>query len=110
LQKLHREEKESGEDREGGDRIDEHEYHTVDNDNNLPNINDDISSSNNNTEAVCNNSYGMISWMYKQYDASYDSICDQCGVDAVTTIRLLEMGVKLSLVGVFNSVRSSSRG
>jgi len=109
LQQLHREEKESGEDREGGDRIDENEYHAVDNDNNLPNINDDINSSNNNntSEAVCNDSYGMISWMYKQYDASYDQICDECGVDAVTTIRLLEMGVKLSLVGVFNSVRFS---
>jgi len=108
LQQLHREEEER--DREGGDRIDEHEYHTVDNDNNLPNINNDISSSpinNNNTEAVCNNSYGILSWIYKIYDVSYDSICDQCGVDAVTTIRLLEMGVKLSLVGVFNSVRFS---
>jgi len=80
----------------------------IHNDNNLPNINNDISSSpinNNNTEAVCNNSYGIISWIYKIYDVSYDDICDQCGVDAVTTIRLLEMGVKLSLVGVFNSVR-----
>ena len=113
LQTLHREEKESGEDREGGERIDENEYHTVDNDNTLPNINDDIASSpnnNNSTEAVCNNSYGPISWIYKIYDASYDDICDQCGVDAVTTIRLLEMGVKLSLVGVFNSVRSHLGG
>ena len=115
LQLLHREEEECRdggerrrEEREGGERIDENEYHTVDNDNTLPNINDEISHNynNNTTEAVCNNSYGPISWIYKIYDTSYDSICDQCGVDAVTTIRLLEMGVKLSLVGVFNSVRS----
>ena len=112
LQLLHRAEEEDGEEmrgERGEERIDENEYHTIDNDNNtLPNINDDINSSpNNNTaEAVCNNSYGPISWIYKIYDTSYDSICDQCGVDAVTTIRLLEMGVKLSLVGVFNSVRS----
>ena len=110
LQLLHRAIDDDQErDREGETtRIDENEYHTVDNDNNtLPNINDDINApaNNNNTEAVCNNSYGPISWIYKIYDASYDSICDQCGVDAVTTIRLLEMGVKLSLVGVFNSVR-----
>jgi len=108
LQLLHRakENEDEGGDREGGDRIDENEYHTVDNDNNnSPNVNDDINSSSNNTEAVCNNSYGILSWIYKIYDVSYDSICDQCGVDAVTTIRLLEMGVKLSLVGVFNSVR-----
>lgn len=108
LQTLHREEEER--DSEGGDRIDENEYHTVDNDNNLPNINDDINSPNNNnnnntSEAVCNNSYGILSWIYKIYDIDYNDICDQCGVDAVTTIRLLEMGVKLSLVGVFNSVR-----
>ena len=111
LQQLHQPINE-GDGREGETRIDENEYHTVDNDNNLPNINDDINSSptNNNTEAVCNNSYGILSWLYKIYDITYDEICDQCGVDAVTTIRLLEMGVKLSLVGIFNSVRSHLRG
>ena len=35
---------------------------------------------------------------------NYDEIASQCGTDAVTTIRLLEFGVKLSLVAVCNSV------
>ena len=43
--------------------------------------------------------------MYKILDINDTDICEECGVDALTTIRLLDLGVKLSFVGVINSVR-----
>lgn len=46
----------------------------------------------------------MFSWIFKIFQFSYDEIASQCGMDAVTTIRLLELGVKLSCVAVFNSI------
>jgi len=53
---------------------------------------------------VADDAFGRISWMWKVFTVSYDDIRDQCGMDAMTTVRLLEFGVKLSLVGVFNSI------
>lgn len=53
---------------------------------------------------VAENSFGPISWMWKVFDVDYDEIREQCGMDAASTVRILEMGVKLSLVGVFNSL------
>ena len=52
---------------------------------------------------IANDFYGPISWIWKIYNVDYDEICEQCGMDAATTIRILESGVKLSFVGVFNS-------
>jgi hypothetical protein len=55
--------------------------------------------------AIAQESYGHVSWMWKVvFNFNYDEISSQCGMDAVTTIRLLELGVKLSLVAVCNSV------
>ena len=53
---------------------------------------------------IAENSFGSIDWMWKVFSINYEDISELCGMDAATTIRLLEMGVKLSLVGVFNSV------
>ena len=95
LQKLHRAIDE-GENNEIN-VVNENEYHDEDNDD------DTQPPPTSNNSNVANESYGPISWMYKIFDVEYTDICDQCGVDAVTTIRLLEYGIKLSMVGVFNS-------
>ena len=42
--------------------------------------------------------------MWSVFIVQYDDIAEQCGMDAVTTIRLFEFGVKISLVAVLNSV------
>lgn len=52
---------------------------------------------------VADDSFGALSWMYKVFKVSDEDIREQCGMDAITTIRVLESGVKLSLVGIFNS-------
>ena len=46
--------------------------------------------------AVADDSFGPFSWC-RGFGVSYEDIRDQCGMDAMTTIRLLEFGVKLSL-------------
>ena len=54
---------------------------------------------------IAQESYGHFAWISKVFSQfSYDEIASQCGMDAVTTIRLLELGVKLSCVAVFNSI------
>lgn len=54
---------------------------------------------------IAQESYGHVLWIWKVFTQfSYEMIADQCGMDAVTTIRLLEFGVKLSAVGIFNSI------
>jgi hypothetical protein len=54
---------------------------------------------------IAQESYGHVTWIWKVFTQfSYEMIADQCGMDAVTTIRLLEFGVKLSAVGIFNSI------
>ena len=41
--------------------------------------------------------------MWSVFVVQYDDIAQECGMDAVTTIRLFEFGVKISLVAVLNS-------
>lgn len=41
--------------------------------------------------------------MWSVFIVQYDDIAEQCGMDAVTTIRLFEYGVKISAVAVLNS-------
>eukprot|EP00986_Skeletonema_menzelii_P009241 scaffold4151_cov137-Skeletonema_menzelii.AAC.13 len=53
---------------------------------------------------IAQESYGHLTWIIKIFQFSYDEIASQCGMDAVTTIRLLELGVKLSFVAVVNSI------
>mmetsp|Transcript_22933 Transcript_22933/g.48365 ORF Transcript_22933/g.48365 Transcript_22933/m.48365 type:complete len:993 (-) Transcript_22933:374-3352(-) len=52
---------------------------------------------------IADDSFGFISWIYNIFEIDSEDIREQCGMDALSTIRILEMGVKLSLVGVFNS-------
>ena len=47
--------------------------------------------------------YGIISWMWSVFVVQYDDIAEQCGMDAVTTIRMFEFGIKISFVAVLNS-------
>ena len=47
--------------------------------------------------------YGMISWMWSVFVVQYDDIAEQCGMDAVTTIRMFEFGIKISFIAVLNS-------
>jgi hypothetical protein len=53
---------------------------------------------------VANDSFGSISWLWKVFDITDENIREQCGMDALAAIRVLQTGVKLSLVGVFNSI------
>ena len=53
---------------------------------------------------IAQESHGHFSWIVKIFQFSYDEIASQCGMDAVTTIRLLELGVKLSVVAIVNSI------
>uniref|UniRef100_A0A7S2M4L9 CSC1/OSCA1-like 7TM region domain-containing protein n=1 Tax=Skeletonema marinoi TaxID=267567 RepID=A0A7S2M4L9_9STRA len=53
---------------------------------------------------IAQESYGHLAWIFKTFQFNYDEIASQCGMDAVTTIRLLELGVKLSCVAVVNSI------
>ena len=48
-------------------------------------------------------SYGFFSWIWHIFTVQYEDIAEQCGMDAASTIRLLEFGAKLSFVGVINS-------
>jgi hypothetical protein len=52
---------------------------------------------------VAEDSFGGLSWIHKVFKVSDEDIREHCGMDALTTIRVLESGVKLSLVGIFNS-------
>lgn len=53
---------------------------------------------------VAEENFGAISWMWKVFTVKYDQIIDECGMDAATTIRLVELGAKLSFVGVICSI------
>ncbi|KAL9184892.1 hypothetical protein ACHAXT_002669 [Thalassiosira profunda] len=52
---------------------------------------------------VADDPFGLLSWTWRVFDVDYADIREQCGMDAATTVRLLESGVKLSLVAVMNS-------
>ena len=53
---------------------------------------------------VANDSFGSISWVWKVFNITDDDMREQCGMDALAAIRVMQTGVKLSLVGVFNSI------
>jgi len=52
---------------------------------------------------IADDFFGPLSWMWKVFQVPYEDIIVQCGMDAATTIRLLEFGVKLSCVGILCS-------
>lgn len=48
--------------------------------------------------------YKCFSWMWRVYAIADDDIMEECGMDAACFIRLLQMGFRLSMVGVFNTI------
>jgi Calcium-dependent channel, 7TM region, putative phosphate/Late exocytosis, associated with Golgi transport/Cytosolic domain of 10TM putative phosphate transporter len=48
--------------------------------------------------------FGFISWIWKVYSPTEEDILDQCGMDALCFLRVLRFGIKLSCVGIFNSI------
>lgn len=48
--------------------------------------------------------FGSLSWTWRVFSVPCDDLAEQCGMDAATTVRLLECGIKLSLVAVGNSL------
>ena len=53
---------------------------------------------------LARNPFGFLSWTWRVFAVPYDDIVEQCGMDAATTVRLFEFGIKLSLVAVANSL------
>ena len=48
--------------------------------------------------------FGFISWIWKVYPISDDEILKQCGLDALCFLRVLTLGLKISCIGIFNSM------
>jgi len=54
--------------------------------------------------ALAHEQYGFFSWTWKLLFVSDDEILEQCGMDAVCFLRVLQIGFQLSLMGVFLSI------
>lgn len=48
--------------------------------------------------------YGLIDWIWKVWRVSSDEIRDECGLDALCYLRVLQFGFRLSCIGAFNSI------
>eukprot|EP00980_Cylindrotheca_fusiformis_P002692 scaffold627_cov125-Cylindrotheca_fusiformis.AAC.9 len=48
--------------------------------------------------------YGYINWVWKVFGIDDADLMDQCGMDAICNVRILEFGFKLAAVGVVNSI------
>jgi hypothetical protein len=48
--------------------------------------------------------YGYFNWIWKVFGLDDAEMMDQCGMDAICFVRVLEFGFKLAAVGVVNSV------
>ena len=53
---------------------------------------------------LCHTQFGFLSWMWKVYRIPDTAILEQCGLDALCFLRVLQFGFKISCVGIFNSV------
>ena len=49
------------------------------------------------------NPYGFLSWIWGVFFISDHDLFEQCGLDALALVRILQFGIKLSFVGIFNS-------
>ena len=47
---------------------------------------------------------GTMEWMWKMFGIADIVMMDECGMDAVCYARVLEFGMKLAVVGIFNSL------
>ena len=48
--------------------------------------------------------WGYLEWMWKVYWIPDDDFREQCGLDALCYLRALRFGVRVSCVGIFNSI------
>lgn len=48
--------------------------------------------------------YGFISWAWQLWWLSDDDILDQCGMDSLCYIRVLLLGLKMSMIGMINAI------
>lgn len=54
---------------------------------------------------LASNQYGYVSWTWNMFArVTDDELFEQCGMDAVSFIRMMTFGLKVSLIGVFNSL------
>uniref|UniRef100_A0A7S3DP34 CSC1/OSCA1-like cytosolic domain-containing protein n=1 Tax=Entomoneis paludosa TaxID=265537 RepID=A0A7S3DP34_9STRA len=53
---------------------------------------------------LANEQYGFFSWLWKLHEISEDDLMVECGMDAVCYLRLIRMGLRMSLVGVLNAL------
>ena len=56
-----------------------------------------------NTKLSCDH-FGHVQWIWRIFRYSDNEIAQSCGLTSVVFLRFLRLGVKLSLVGIFNSV------
>lgn len=53
---------------------------------------------------LAEDSYGFFSWFYHMFYVHSDEFLVHCGLDALCYVRILQMGYKICLVGVFSSL------
>jgi len=53
---------------------------------------------------LASDQYKFFSWMWKLFIITDDEFLQECGMDALCFIRVLHMGYKLALMGVFNAI------
>ena len=47
---------------------------------------------------------GFLSWIWRVYGPTDEEILDQCGMDALCFLRVIRFGLKVSCVGIVNSI------
>ena len=53
---------------------------------------------------LADNQFGFISWMWKLFFISDNEFLNECGMDSLCFVRVLEFGLKLTLVGMCNAL------
>ncbi|KAL7578677.1 hypothetical protein ACA910_009816 [Epithemia clementina (nom. ined.)] len=53
---------------------------------------------------LSNDQYRFFSWLWRLYMVTDDEIMEECGMDAACFVRLIQMGYRLSMVGIFNTI------
>ncbi len=53
---------------------------------------------------LARNHYGHIEWIWKIWQYTDDEIAQNCGLTAAIFLRFLRLGVKISIVGILNSI------
>jgi len=53
---------------------------------------------------LASENHGTIGWIWRIFKYSDDEIFENCGMDGIVLIRILRLGMKLSIVGVINAI------